>query len=109
MLLVTLAFFMFGYAFQTWNFPHYTAPIFPVLLIIVIKGFDWLRQWRPGGRESGLFLTRAMPLGILLSLLVPASAAITGEPVIAGNRSSLPTCRAIIDSRPRAEILAQLR
>lgn len=109
MLLATLAFFMFGYAFQTWNFPHYTAPIFPVLLIIVISGLDWLRQWKPGGRESGLFLTRAMPLGILLSLLVPASAAITGEPAIAGNRSSLLTCCAIIDSSPRAEILAQLR
>jgi hypothetical protein len=108
-LLVTLAVFMFGYAFQTWNFPHYTAPILPVLLIIVMKGFAWLRHWKPGGRERGLFLTRAMPLGILLSLLVPASAAITGKPAIAKDPSSNLTCCAMMDSSPRAEIQAQLR
>ncbi len=108
-LLVTLGIFMVGYLLQTWNFPHYTAPIFPVLLIILMKGFAWLREWRPRGRATGLFLTRAMPAAILLSLLLPASAVITGEPAVARNRSSLLPCCAIIDTSPRAEIIAQLR
>jgi hypothetical protein len=58
-LLATLGFFMTAYMFETWNFPHYTAPIFPVILIILMMGFGWFRRAMSSqaGRRSAAITT----------------------------------------------------
>jgi hypothetical protein len=110
-LLATLGFFMTAYMFETWNFPHYTAPIFPVILIILMMGFGWLRQWSPGGRPIGIALTRAMPVGVAISLLVPAGHVVAGWPALGGNhdRSALLPCCSLRTTTPRLEIDRHLR
>ena len=101
------AVFYLGYAFETWNFPHYTAPVFSIFLVFTMKGFEWLRSWRPAGRDCGLFLTRGMPAATLLTLSVPASAVITGWPVLVSNQHNKPCC-ALKQSTHRSEITAKL-
>ncbi len=109
-LAVTLAFFFAGYLFETWNFPHYTAPIFPILLIITMMGFEWLRGWTPRQRQSGSFLTRAMPAGIALTLALPAAAVVADSPgLVSGGSSSLLSCCALQRTSPRSEIMASLQ
>lgn len=100
---VTLGFFFLGFSFQTWHFPHYAAPLFPVLLIVTMKGFEWLRHWTPGGRNSGLFLTRAMPAACLAAQAVPAAAVVSGWPAIGSNHYNRPCC-AVRRSTVRTEI-----
>ena len=106
-LLGTLGFFYAGYSFATWNFPHYTAPIFAVMLIVTMKGFEWLRSWVLLGRESGLFLTRAMPTAVALTLVMPAATVLTGYPRLVSNQSSKPCC-ALIQQTTRTQISARL-
>ena len=74
-LLGTLAFFLAGYLLETFNFPQYTAPLFPVLLILMMRGFEELRK-----RPSGLFLTRAMPTAAVVLLALPIGAVMTRTP-----------------------------
>ncbi|MCB2073697.1 MAG: hypothetical protein H6917_16885 [Novosphingobium sp.] len=105
---VTLAFFYSGFVFETWNFPHYTAPIFPVVLVITMMGFEALRSWRPRDKGSGLFLTRAMPVALLFTLLVPTSAAIAGWPPLVSNQHNKPCC-ALQQSTVRTEITSKLK
>ena len=80
-------------------------PIFAVMLIVTMKGFEWLRGWVLRGRETGLFLTRAMPTGVALTLLLPASTVLTGYPRLVSNQSSKPCC-ALIQQTVRTEIAA---
>lgn len=107
MLTGTLITFFVGYSFQTWNFPHYTAPIFPVVLVVLMRGFGWLRTWRPAGRDVGLFLTRTMPVASLLLLSVPASSVIAGWPVLENEQSRSPCC-AMQQSTMRTQVSARL-
>ena len=107
----TLVFFAAGYLLETWHFPHYTAPIYPVVLILVLRGFEWLRtrQWR--GRPSGLFLARAMPAAAIVLLALPTAAVIWGVPALQNNLHSN-SCCAIQDSADfnlRSALERQLR
>jgi hypothetical protein len=106
-LIGTLLFFCAGYFIETWNFPHYTAPIFPILLTLMMRGFEWLRtfQWR--GRPTGLFLTRAMPAATALSLLLPLASVVFGAPVLNINSSSH-SCCAIGQKDLRRDLMKQL-
>ncbi len=106
-LIGTLLFFCAGYFIETWNFPHYTAPIFPVLLILMMRGFEWLRNFQWRGRPTGLFLTRAMPAATALILLLPLSSVILGAPAISANSSSH-SCCAIGKDDLRKRLVAQL-
>ena len=101
------AFFYVGYAFETWNFPHYTAPVFSVFLVFTMKGFEWLRSWRPWGRDCGLFLTRGMPAATLLVLLLPVSSVIAGWPNLVSNQHNKPCC-ALRQSTLQTKIEAKL-
>lgn len=107
-LIGTLAAFFAGFCFATWNFPHYTAPIYAIVLVILMKGFGWLQTWRPRGRESGLFLTRALPAASLAVLAIPAASVISGWPALASNSSSMPCC-ALARSTTRSTITARLQ
>ena len=71
-------FFFAGYVLETWNFPQYTAPLFPLLLILTMRGFDWLRTRDPVRQPAGLFLARAMPVATLAMLALPVVAVVSG-------------------------------
>lgn len=106
-LLGALAFFGAGYFLETWNFPHYTAPVFPLLLIITLMGFEQLRTFAPRGRPVGLFLTRAMPTAATAMLLLPASSVLLGKPAIESNTYSQPCC-ALSQENPKSILMTQL-
>lgn len=106
-LLATLVFFLLGYSIETWNFPHYTAPLYPVLLILMMRGFERLRSWRLRGRPAGLFLTRAMPTAAIALLALPVSSVVWGVP--SKPESAIQeSCCSINYSRLRTEVIAQL-
>ncbi|AEG92590.1 hypothetical protein [Ramlibacter tataouinensis] len=107
-LLGTLGFFMLGYALVTWNFPHYTAPLLPVLLIIVMRGFMYLRGWQLRGRPVGLFLTRAMPAAAVATLLLPAAAVVFGVPRLNAEFTAQACC-AIGQEGLRNRLIARLK
>jgi hypothetical protein len=106
-LLFALVFFFGGYVLETWNFPHYTAPIFPVVFILTMRGFDALRGWEWRGRPTGLFLTRAMPMAVAAMVLLPLSAVVAGWPAMLSNVHSNPCC-AISTQSVRADLAARL-
>jgi len=105
---ITTAFFFAGFLLETWGFPHYTAPIFPVILVLIMRGFSWLANWRLGGRDFGPALTRYMPAAIALGLSLPVLALTTGWPHIQSDQSRKPCC-ALLESSFRSEMEAQLK
>ena len=106
-LIASLLIFIVGYGLETWNFPHYTAPIFPVVLIVLLMGFQWLRSFEWRGRPIGLFLTRALPTANIALLLLPAASLIYGKPVLSLNAYSNPCC-AIGKTNVRGHVMARL-
>ena len=74
--------FFAGYFVETWSYPQYTAPVYPLLLILMMRGFEWLRLWQPAGRPAGLFLTRAMPTAAFALLALPLSSITRGAPAL---------------------------
>lgn len=91
-LLGTSALFFGGFLIETWGYPHYAAPIFPVLLIFLMRGFAWLRDWRPAGRTSGMALTRFIPVAVLLALSTPVLSLTTGWPKVGSNMHNRACC-----------------
>lgn len=102
-------FFFAGYFLETWNFPQYTAPVYPLLLVFTMRGFEWLRA--PGGRRqaSRLFLARAMPVAAAAVLALPVVSYIFGAPALDGHSIQAVCCTGPYDPvRPalRKELLA---
>ena len=96
------AFFFAGYFLETWNFPQYTAPLFPLLLILTMRGFDWLRSRDPVKKPAGLFLARAMPLATVAMLALPMGSLVSGRYFLQGNPVQTTCCTLEIDElRPR--------
>jgi len=93
----TTAFFMAGYFLETWNFPQYTAPLFPLLLIFMMRGFAWLRARDPVRRPAGLFLARAMPAAMLVLLALPAASFVFGAPPLGINATQTVCCTSHFD------------
>ena len=106
-LLATVVFFAAGYFLETWNFPHYTAPLFPVLLVVTMLGFEQLRSFKVGARPVGLFLTRAMPVAAAALLLLPASSVLLGKPAMELNTYSHPCC-ALGQDNLKSRLMARL-
>lgn len=54
-----------------WFYPHYLAPVFAPLVACLVLGLRDLRTRTWQGRATGLFLSRAIPLGCVLMIAVP--------------------------------------
>ena len=54
----------------TWFLPHYAAPIFAVIIALLVQAFRHLRRWTFRGRPVGLGWTRV--LVILTICMIPA-------------------------------------
>ena len=107
-LLLSLSIFFTGYAFETWNFPHYASPIFPVFLIITLKGLAAIRRRGVAGMKPLITVSRALPAASLLSIMVPASSVISGWPSLPSNQSGLPCC-ALLQSSTRSKVMTRLQ
>lgn len=104
LILFTLVFFLLGYFLETWNFPQYTAPLYPVLLVLTMRGFQQLRACGPARAPTGLFLTRAMPFASLALLVLPVSSLLFGKPVLANVSVQAVCCTIVYDEvRPKLE------
>jgi hypothetical protein len=98
-----IAVFAVGYALETWNFPHYTAPLMPLLWIVLLRGLGGLRH----AGERGLMLARALPLALAATLLLPLAAVTSGQPSMEANTHSRACC-AIADTSLREQLQSQL-
>src|SRR5947209_15694523 len=49
-----------------WFYPHYAAPAFAAFSTMLVFGLKELRRWQWRRRPSGLFLSRAVPIGCVL-------------------------------------------
>ena len=100
-------FFFAGYLLETWNFPQYTAPLFPILLILTMRGFDWLRTRDPDKKPAALFLARLMPVATLAMLALPAVSVVSGTAFM-GSTSLQATCCTVQFDKLRPALQAQL-
>jgi len=46
-------------------YQHYAGPVTVALLIVAVQALRYLREWNPGGRSAGRFLSRAVPVLVL--------------------------------------------
>ena len=101
-------FFFAGYLLETWNFPQYTAPLFPLLLILTMRGFDWLRTRDPVKAPAALFLARAMPVATVAMLVLPVISVVSGASFM-GSKSLQATCCTVKFDKLRPALQAQLQ
>lgn len=80
-LAASLAVTVVGFAFITFSWSHYLTPAVGLLVLISVAGLDTLRRarWAPWG----LFLSRALPLGVVATCIVPLANIATGWPRLA--------------------------
>jgi hypothetical protein len=69
-----------GVIVNTWEWSHYWAPGFGLFIILIMRGFASLREWRSRSREAGLFLSRALPIAAAALLVIPMGALYAGAP-----------------------------
>ncbi len=62
LLLLCLGVTIGGLGLEVWFHPHNAAPLTGALFAIIVQAMRHLRFCRRGGQQSGLFLTRAVPL-----------------------------------------------
>ena len=57
-------------ALVIFYFPHYSAPIAALILAVIVQGMRHLRQWCFEGRQSGLFLLRAIVIVLVVTFAI---------------------------------------
>jgi hypothetical protein len=56
---------LLGSLIEVRYYMHYAGPVTAALLVLAVQAFRHLRQWKPSGRPSGRFLSRAIPILIV--------------------------------------------
>ena len=54
--------FCLGWLVETWTFPHYVAPAFGLVYLVLVQCMRHLRLWRRHGTPTGQFLVRSVPI-----------------------------------------------
>ncbi|QUD89318.1 hypothetical protein [Phenylobacterium montanum] len=65
---------------ETWDWTHYAAPGFALVVIAITLGLERLRAIEFAGRPIGVALSRLLPLCLGVGLLLPAEATVSGVP-----------------------------
>ena len=84
-----------GLSFLTWGHAHYAAPGFGFVILAIMDGFRRLRQWRPWACPYGLWVSRLLPLALVIGSVIPLSSALTGWPtftMLVNIHDSTPCC-----------------
>jgi hypothetical protein len=97
-----------GVVVNTWEWSHYWAPGFGLFIILIMKGFAGLREWRFRSREAGLFLSRALPITAAALLVIPMGALYAGTPRTE-TVQPFRTCCIVVTRSNRSLITDQLR
>ena len=97
-----------GHTLTTWALAHYVAPIFPVLLLITMRGLVVLGRWTLADRPVGYVYSRGVFLAVAAPLLVLLSHLTTGRPAIAHNSSDLPCCT-LVQANEHSEVIERLK
>jgi hypothetical protein len=61
--------FLAGILAEAWLLPHYAAPAIPVVLLLIVAGWQWLGEWRPGNTKAGQILGFAIFCGFLVGVI----------------------------------------
>ena len=91
-ILLAAASLAIGLSIETFDFAHYPAPVFGFVILAIMAGFQWLRQWRPWGFAYGLSLSRVLPLALVIGSVIPLSSALTGWPAFNVNVNDSGLC-----------------
>lgn len=70
-----------GFAVQTWTLPHYFSPAVGALYILLVQCLRQLWHWRPGDREIGQALVRAISVLACAMILLRITAAAVNVPI----------------------------
>ncbi len=70
-----------GLAMEVWFHPHYAAVMTALILALVLQAARHLRVWKSGGKPTGLFIVRAIPLLFLAMLLLRLGAVLLHFPL----------------------------
>jgi len=92
--LIAIGVFLLAIAGETYFRPHYFAPGFALLYLILLQCLRHLRQWRWRGQPVGLALVRAVPIICCAMVILRLTAVLTHtqiEPVYP--RGNLPRAR----------------
>jgi hypothetical protein len=68
--LICVAAALAGSLIEIRYYQHYAGPATAAVLIVAVQGFRHLRYWRPDGKPVGRFLSRAIPLLVVCSVVV---------------------------------------
>ncbi len=80
-LIALSAVFIFALALEIPSIPHYAAPLTAAMYAFVLIAMRYVRQnWRPNGKLSGVFLTRAIGSICILLVLVRVASVPLGLP-----------------------------
>lgn len=60
--LVASSIFCAGWLIETWTFPHYVAPAFGLVYLVLVQCMRHLRQWRRNHIPVGQYLVRSVPV-----------------------------------------------
>lgn len=71
---IILLVLLFALFLEVWFYPHYAAPGFAATLTMLALGLTRLRSRRWRGRSTGLFLSRAVPIGCIVMSVIPIAA-----------------------------------
>jgi hypothetical protein len=69
--LLTCTVVMCGVLLETWNYPHYAAPITALIYLIIAHAMSRIRIWRLRQKHFGLFLVRGILAACFIFCLVP--------------------------------------
>jgi hypothetical protein len=68
-----------GSLIEVCYYQHYAGPVTAALFIVAVQALRHLRQWKPGSRPVGRFLSRALPILAVASVAVAQGLVILRE------------------------------
>lgn len=103
----TLAVLVAAHLLTTWDLPHYAAPVFPIVMILIMRGLVVLGRGPLTDRPAGYVLSRGSYLAAGAPLLLLLAHLTSGWPALPSNSWHL-SCCAIAQTSPRNEVLERL-
>jgi hypothetical protein len=79
--LLALAGFLIALFPETWDLPHYFAPMTGLLYLVLLQGMRYVRIWKWRGRPIGVGLVRSIAVVSCAMLIIRVAAAAAHAPV----------------------------
>lgn len=79
--LLALAVFLLALVPETWDLPHYFAPMTALLYFVLLQGMRYLRLWKWHGQPAGAALVRSIAVVSCAMLIIRVAAVAAHAPV----------------------------